>query len=99
MPHSDGLPCDNVNGATGVMEVEPAAEISATGARQTCQCPGLIATPPIPLTTHHELVDRPFKRGDPNRACGRDAQTKAKLYTGLCIATEGEGSARTHRSP
>jgi len=28
--------------------------------------------------THHGLVDRPFKRGDPNRACGREAQTKAK---------------------
>src|SRR6202047_2781435 len=33
------------------MEVEPAAEFSATGARQTCQYPGLIATQPIPLTT------------------------------------------------
>jgi len=61
VPHSDGLPCDNVNGTTGVMEVEPAVEISATGARQTYQCPGLIATQPIPLQ-------------HPSRTCGPTVQ-------------------------
>ena len=77
------------------MEVEPAAEVSATGARQTCQCPGIDCDAADPAdNTHHGLVDRPFKRGDPNRACGREAQTKAKTkYPGLCIAAEHEGSA------
>jgi hypothetical protein len=77
------------------MEVEPAAEVSATGARQTCQRPGIDCDAADPAdNTHHGLVDRPFKRGDPNRACGREAQTKAKTKCpGLCIAAQDEGSA------
>ena len=100
MPHSDGLPCDNVNGATGVMEVEPAVEISATGARETYQCPGLIATQPIPLTTPiTDLWTDRSSAATPTEPAAARPKRRQKLYTGLCIAAEGEGSARTHRSP